>query len=195
MTAKKIQSKTDVAAVYQQAIHGVQTYLPNRTLVLNGKPVTSKAAVSLLQQQIDAVKASAAAHTAWLQAVAKERATTKAISAPLLAALRHYVAAMFGVNSNEYLAFGFQPPKPRIKSPAAKVIGAAKLRATRKARNTMGSKQRLAVTGAAPNELTLALGITPPTAAPAQPVATPASAQPTATVTVTTPTNGGAATK
>jgi hypothetical protein len=203
MTAKKIQSKTDVAASHQQAIHGVQTYLPNRTLVLNTKPMTSETVVGLLQQQIDAGQASTAARHAWLQAVANERATTKAISAPLLAALRHYVAAMFGVHSNEYLAFGFQPPKPRAKSPTTKVLGAARNRATRKARNTMGSKQRLAVTGAAPTELTLALGITP-TTAPAvtsaqpvatTPVATGAPVQPTETVTVTIPTTSGAATK
>jgi hypothetical protein len=100
-------------------------------------------------------QASAAAYKAWLQAVAKERATTKAINTPLLEALRHYVAAVFGTNSDEYLAFGFAPPKPRVKSPEAKVIGAAKMRATRKARHTMGRKQRLAITGAVPSAITL----------------------------------------
>jgi hypothetical protein len=196
------ENKNDVTTSYQQAINGTQNYLPNRTLVLNGKPVTTKAVVGLLQQQIDAVQASAAAHAAWLQAVAKERATTKATGAPLLAALRHYVIAVFGANSDEYLAFGFQPPKPRAKSPTAKVIGAVKMRATRKARNTMGSKQRLAVTGTVPSAIVLPVGNTPgaapaqpvastPGAAPAQPVAsTPGatSAQPSETVTVTTST-------
>jgi hypothetical protein len=203
MTRKKITSKIDVTAGYQSAINGVTEYLPNRTLVLNGKPVTSKAVVGLLQAQIDAVQASAAAHTAWLQAVAKERAVTKSTSAPLLAALRHYVAAVFGVGSDEYLAFGFQPPKARIKSPAAKVVGAEKMRATRKARNTMGSQQRLEITGTVPSVIALPTGTTSTTAtvaAPAQPLpiaATPvaASAQPAETVTVTTSTNGVAATQ
>ena len=121
--SKKIQSKTDIAAKYQQAIHGVQTYLPGKSLVLEGKPLTSEAVVGLLQLQIDTIQASAAAHTAWLQAVAKERATTKTSGAPLLAALRHFVAAVFGVTSDQYLAFGFQPPKARVKSPKAEVIG------------------------------------------------------------------------
>ena len=214
------ENKNDVTTSYQQAINGTQSYLPNRTLVLNGKPVTPKAVVTILQQQIDAVQASTAAHTAWLQAVAKERATTKATGAPLLAALRHYVIAVFGINSDEYLAFGFQPPKPRAKSPAAKVIGAVKMRATRKARNVMGSKQRLAIS-TVPSAITLPVGTAPgaasaqpvastPGAAPAQPIAsTPgaASAQPVAsapgatpaqpseTVTVTTSTNGAAATR
>jgi hypothetical protein len=187
MSGNKIK-KTDVVSYYQQAINGLNEYLANKTLVFNGKPVTSKAIVGIFQAQIDAMQASAAAHTAWLQAVAKERATEKGSIAPLLAALRHYVAAVFGVNSDEYLAFGFQPPKPRVKSPQAKVIGAAKLRATRKARNTMGSKQRLAVTGAVPSAITLPTGnasTTAPSAAPAEPAQT---------VTVATPTNGATTT-
>ena len=151
--SKKIQSKTDIAAKYQQAIHGVQTYLPGKSLVLDGKPVTSEAVVGLLQLQIDTIQASAAAHTAWLQAVAKERAT-----------------------------------------PKASVIGAAKNLATRKARNTMGSKQRLGITGVVPRELTLALGV----AAPAPRVAaTPAQApaKPAETVTTTPSSGNGPATK
>jgi hypothetical protein len=203
------ENKNDVTTSYQQAINGTQSYLPNRTLVLNGKPVTTKAVVTILQQQIDAVQASTAAHTAWLQAVAKERATTATTGTPLLTALRHYVIAVFGINSDEYLAFGFQPSKPRVKSPEAKVIGAVKMRATRKARNIMGSKQRLAITGTVPSAIVLPVG-NAPGAAPAQPIAsTPgaASAQPVAsapgatpaqpseTVTVTTSTNGAAATR
>jgi hypothetical protein len=155
MSGKKIQKKTEVVSIYQHAIEGVQKCLAGTTLTLAGKRVTSAAAIAILQQRIDVVQASAAAHTAWLQAVAKERETTKAISAPFLAALRLYVAAMFGIHSDEYRAFGFVPPKPRIATLAAKVVGAAKLRATRKARHTMGSKQRRAVIGVVPSTIVL----------------------------------------
>jgi hypothetical protein len=194
----KNTSKTNVISIYQQAINGVTQYLSNRTLPLNGKALTSKAVVALLQAQIDALQASTDAHTAWIQTVAKERATEESSSAPLLAALRHYVAAVFGASSDEYRAFGFQPPKPRgAKSPQTKVISAVKSRATRTARNTMGSKQRLRVTGSVPSAITLSVGnAATPSAAPAQPVviAAPAPsaapAQPAATVTVTTSNNG-----
>jgi|SRR5580692_2266596 hypothetical protein len=186
---KRIRSKTDITASFQSAINGVTEYLPNRTLNLNGEPVTSKAVVGLFQAQIDAMQASTAAYTAWLQAVAKERAVTTSTSAPLLVALRHYVAGVFGIGSDAYLAFGFQPPKPRTASPTAKVVGAAKMRATRKARNTMGSQQRLKITGTVPSVITLSSGTTSTTATVAAP------AQPAETVTVTTPTNGVAATQ
>jgi hypothetical protein len=200
----KSTTKTDVISIYQQAIDGVTQYLSNRTMPLNGKALTSKAVIALLQAQIDALRASTAAHTAWIQAVAKERASEQSSSAPLLAALRHYVAAVFGTTSDEYLAFGFQPPKPRgVKSPQAKVISAVKSRATRKARNTLGSKQRLGVTGTVPSEITLsvgnapasALGVVPaPGGVTAAPATSAAPAQPPAAVTVTTSANGVAPT-
>jgi hypothetical protein len=157
--------------------------------------VKSKAVIALLQQQIDVTQASAAAYTAWLQAVAKERATIKAISAPLLKALRHHVAAVFGENSDEYLAFGFTPPKPRVKSPEAKVIGAARMRATRKARHTMGRKQRLAIKGAVPSEIMLPVGnaSSATSAEPTAPTPDAAPARPTEPVTVATSNRNGEA--
>jgi hypothetical protein len=158
MSGKKIRRKSNVKAGYQQAISAVLQHLTEDALVLNGKPVSKDALVGFLQQYVDAAQASTDAHTAWLQAVAKERHTIEVISAPYLAALQHYIAARFGTNSDEYLAFGFQPPRSRAKSPEAAVVGAAKMRATRKARNTMGRKQRLKVTGAAPSVIVLPVG-------------------------------------
>jgi hypothetical protein len=155
MSGKKIRRKSNVKASYQQAIHAALQHLTEDTLVLDGKPVSKDALVGFLQQYVDAAQASTDAHTAWIQAVAKERHTIKVVSAPHHAALQHYIAARFGTNSDEYLAFGFAPPKPRVKSPEAKVVGAAKMRATRKARHTMGRKQRLAITGAVPSAITL----------------------------------------
>jgi hypothetical protein len=191
MSVTKIPTKATAKAIYQQAINGVQTYLGNRTLLVNGKPVTSKAAISVLQQGIDAMQASADAHTAWLQAVAKERTVVKTIVTPFLTGLRHYVIAMFGLGSDQYLAFGFPAAKPQVKSPAAKIVGAVKALATRKARNTMGSRQRRAVTGSAPSAITVTVGSVP-TVAAAQPAPAPAAS---ATVTVTPPTNGALTSK
>ena len=186
----KIQAKPLVKAIYQQAITGLQTYLANRTLVVDGRPVTSKAAVIMIQQGIDAMQAADDAHTAWLLAVAKQRTLVKAIT-PFLVGLRHYVMTMFGVGSDQYVAFGFPAPKVPVRSPAAKIVGAIKAKATRIARNTMGSKQKLAVTGVAPTAITVTVGAVP-TAAAALPVSAPASSP---TATATTPTNGVATSK
>ena len=183
MSGTKLKAKPLVTALYQQAIHGLQTHLADKTLLVNGKPVTTADGINILQQQIAAMQASMDARTAWLQAVARERASAKAAVAPFLAGLRHYVIAVFGLGSDAYLAFGFTPLKARIKSPAAKVVGAVKALATRKARNTMGSRQRLAVSGALPSAIAMTTGNVPTVqaVAPAQPAAI-----------VTAPTNGAA---
>jgi hypothetical protein len=109
MPGTRIRTKSNVITSYRLAIHGMRRRLGNKTLVLNGKPMTSKAIVGMLQRQIDELEDTTAAHTAWLRAVAKARATTKTTTAPLLAALRLYLAATFGADSDELLAFGFRP--------------------------------------------------------------------------------------
>jgi hypothetical protein len=155
MTGKPMKSKNDLTASLQQAITGLDRYLKQASMLLHGQTVSSDDAIATLQAQIDALNASAAAYQAWLQAVAKQRAAYAATALPMLAAIRTYVAAAFGPQSDEYLAFGFKPPKKAVKSPEAKVVGAVKLRATRKARHTMGSKQRLAIKGEVPAAITL----------------------------------------
>jgi hypothetical protein len=179
------RNKNDNAASYQKTINGLQQYLANKTLNLNGKPMTTKAVVGMLQQQLADIQASASTHAAWLLATAKEHAD-KAALVQVLAALRHYVAALFGINSAAYLALGFPPSKAPVKSPTAKVVSAAKARATRKARNTMGSKQRLQVTGAMSPAFVVSVG-TAPVAAAAEPVETVTVATPV----VATPPSGG----
>lgn len=47
MSKKTIKSKANVIASYQLAIQGVRQILPNKTLLLNGAPMTSKAIIAL----------------------------------------------------------------------------------------------------------------------------------------------------
>ncbi len=73
-------------------------------------------------------------------------------------------------------AFGGKVRKPRAKlTVEQKAARAAKMRATRKARNTMGKKQKAAIKG-----------VVPPASPPASPAATPA-ATPVATPAATPP--------
>jgi hypothetical protein len=181
MAANVLKSKLTLSATLQQLAAATQQYLNKRTLVLHGKAVPSASVVAAFQSQLAALQASATAHDAWMQAVAEQRAAYTATVAPLIAALKVYVIGAFGPTSEEARAFGFQP-KTRTSSPVAKVIGAEKLRATRKARNILGKKQRLAITGALPAAVTVQTAASAPAAGPSAPVAT---------VTVTTTGNGG----
>jgi hypothetical protein len=181
--SEPIRSKTTLAATLQQLITAGQKYLNNKTLVLHGKAVPSATVIATFQQQLAALQASDVARKAWMQATAEHHAAYASTVAPMIAQLKTYVLGAFGPASEEARAFGFQP-KARTSSPLAKVVGAEKTRATRKARNTLGKKQRLGIRGALPAVVTVQTA--PVSSAP---VAGPSA--PAATVTVVTSAGGG----
>ncbi len=70
---------------------------------------------------------------------------------PVLRDLRAVIQAQFGPGSTQARAFGFKPPKARRPMTLDEQVAAIRKRAaTRKARGTMGRKQKLAIVGSAP---------------------------------------------
>lgn len=147
----------------------------NATFTLAGASYTVATLSQLCQKDIAAADAATQAKAAWIASVQTERNENAAI-APVLRAFKAYIMSLYGDTQTaaETLAdFGYTPRKPRSKDVTTKAAAASKAKATRKARGTLGSKQKQAITGAtAPAE-------TPPpaTTAPAAP-ATPAQATP-----------------
>jgi hypothetical protein len=78
--------------------------------------------------------------------VAAEKAT-RARVAPVRSGLKQFLQSRYGKNAPELQKFGFTPAKVPQRSVASKAAGIALSEATRTARNTMGKKQRLEVTG------------------------------------------------
>ncbi len=65
--------------------------------------------------------------------------------------MRAGVVASFGEDSPEFLKFGFKPRKPNYQLTSdQKVLKVQRLRATREARKTLGSRARAAVKGQVP---------------------------------------------
>jgi hypothetical protein len=152
MTGATMNAKTaknDMLAVLQDVRNGVQQYLANRTMVINGAAMKSAAVIAAVQKAIDGYTAIAAAHTAWIQAVATQKVVLVALK-PLLIGLRAYVLATFGAESTEYKAFGFARPSRKQPTAETLALSVQKRLATRQARNTMGSRQRLKVVGTLP---------------------------------------------
>jgi hypothetical protein len=145
-----------------------------KTLVLDGKVWTGANLTQTLLGQIAKLQASAAAHATWLQAVADQRSEYSTVIVPLVKALRAYVALLYGTNSQTYRDFGFAPPQKAKPSTETRSAALVQSRATRKARNTMGKKQRLAIKGV----------VSPVTAVP---VATSPSQPSTTTANVAAP--------
>jgi len=161
-------------------------FQPTTTFTLAAATVTLPQLTQMCQKDIDMSDAADQAKAAWLTSVQAERDTNDTTD-PILRAFKAYVISLYGDTQNaaSTLAdFGYTPRKPRSTSVAVKALAADKARATRKARGTMGDKQKKDVKG------TVATPPAPgaPTANP--PVASPAPGAPTANppvVTVATP--------
>ena len=131
----------------RKMIDGVDKhYASLPAIVLHGAPLAPTDVVKILQDQIDAVDATAAARTAFLEAVSAERdAAAKADS--LFKALKTRVLSDFTNQADVLAEFGLTLRKRRVPDAATLVEAARKAEATRKARHTMGKRQKAAIKG------------------------------------------------
>jgi hypothetical protein len=114
---------------------------------LGGVPYDPEQLAAVFQAQIDAVAAVDAARAALTDAVARERAAARRAT-ELTRDLKMVVRSRFGFSAARWAEFGWElPKKPGPKTVKAKLQGADKARATRKARGTMGKRQRKKVRG------------------------------------------------
>jgi len=162
-------------------IQGVQKDLSTMaSLPLAGTTYTPASFVALVQSRIDAGNQVVTTKAAWLNAV-KTYDTIDKQTNVAVHDLKQLVIGAFGTTSSKLADFGFTAKKVTVLTPEQKVAAAEKRAATRKARNTLGPKAKLAVTGTVPPTA-------PATPAKPEESAAPAPA-PTVTVNVTsTPT-------
>ena len=179
MVTSKSPSKGTVVALAKSLIAGTNKHLGNITQVLlAGGSYTAAQITSKLDQlvrlrtDVDAAKATTTAK------LAVEKTDMPALRI-FMDALVSFVKAAYG-NAPEVLAdFGLTPKAVTPLTVEAKAAAAAKRKATRAARNTMGSKQKKDVKGNV-----IGITLTPLTAA--HPVVTTAnSSSPTAGATST----------
>ena len=133
----------------QKLIAGIKKHLKGGSLVIAGKSYTADEAVALLQAKVDATLAVSPAKAAWTDVV--QAADAQALQTKGFASrVRQSVKAMY--SQVEVLAdFGIAPPKQRtVPTTEAKAQAAAKAKATRAARHTMGSVQKSKITGTVP---------------------------------------------
>jgi hypothetical protein len=150
----------------QEVIQGVQKDLSTMaSLPLAGTTYTPASFVALVQSRIDAGNQVVTTKAAWLNAV-KTYDTINKQATVAVHDLKQLVIGAFGATSSKLADFGFTARKVVVLTPEQKTAAAAKRAATRKARNTMGPKAKLKVTGATASA---------PTAAPAAPAAAPAT--------------------
>jgi hypothetical protein len=159
-------NRTKTQARDAQVIAGIQKHLPNvSSLALLGTTYTPADLVKLVQSRIDSANGAATTKANWHSTVVADRTLNTNLT-PVLRALRQYVINVFGETSPILADFGFSPPKKATRTPEEKAAAAAKAKATRGLRHTMGKTQKKAIKAAAPTAA-------PATAPSPAPVPTP----------------------
>jgi hypothetical protein len=148
--------------------HIVPSY---KSITINGVVHQVTDIMSAIDDDIAKSDAADKGHAAWLQQVEEERASHLAVD-PLVAGVEQFVRLNVG-NTDAQQAiladFGMTPHKKRVVAPKTKVAAAAKAKATRQLRHTMGSKQKKEVQ-ATPAEAPAPAGTVLPPAGTTQPV-------------------------
>jgi hypothetical protein len=165
----------------QAVVNGIQKDLQSvASLPLDGATYSPADLVRLIQSRATQTAAVAASYAAWRRDVAAEKELNARL-APLVRALRQYVINAFGRGSALLADFGFTAPARKPLTSEQKVARAAKAKATRVARHTMGPVQKKKVTGetaaaaaaaAAASAQAVATGPAPVATAPAAPPGT-----------------------
>jgi len=170
------QSLSTEEAADTKLAAGVQTYFApaNVTITVAGAVVTPAEMAAAIQSRLKATATAMTSHTAMKQAVAA-RETTMASTQSLVDAIKQVALIMYANQPDVLTVFGIAPRKVPAPLTAAQLAErAVKAAATRKARGTMGPKQKAKVTGT---------GTGTPVAAPSASPSPTASAAPTPAAT------------
>ena len=144
------------------------------SFTIAGTVVKTVDVITVLQSRQNTAKAVEPARSVWQAAVAADR-NERAQSKALLSGVKQALQVMFAGSTETLADFGLAPRKARVVLPAVKVAAAAKAKATREARHTMGTKQKAQVKGALDGVNLVVTAQPSPTASPA------ATASPTPT--------------
>jgi hypothetical protein len=177
-----MSTRTKTKALDAQVIAGIQKHLRTATsLPLLGSTYTPADLAKLVQSRIDSANGTAAAKANWHSTVVEGKTLNTQLT-PVIRALRQHVVSVFGDTSPVLADFGFTPPKKRAAlTPEQKAASAAKAKATRAARKTMGKVQKKGVKGAVVGITVTPITASPTvTASPNSPSPAPTSTGPTA---------------
>ncbi len=141
MPTPKVTNKAKAKARNVKVNAGIDKNLSKKpTITLGGTDYTPATLKAEFDANSKAIDDSDAAHGNLQQAVANEKASTKKVVV-LLSYLYAYVKATFGKEAVQVLSdFGFTAPKTKAQA-------VDKRAATRKARNTLGSRQKAQIKG------------------------------------------------
>jgi hypothetical protein len=142
-----MKNRNDTRVTEGKVIAALGKYFPGagQSLALRGRVLAVTVLVQLLTDHIAAIEASIAAKTAGHNAVVDERDKAAALR-PLLRALKSLVINQFGPTSQAVADFDFAPT-PRKPTAQTRALAVDKVKATRTARVTIGTRKKAKVHG------------------------------------------------
>jgi hypothetical protein len=142
-----VRSRAEQISSEQQLLAGIQKYLPSTTLTIQAQPETTAQVVSVIQARVDKAQAVNTARTALHTAILASQQQDESTEA-FVQGVRNTVLAMYSTSPQILGDFGLSPRKPRTPlTPEQKLVAAAKAKATRAARGTVGAKKKAAIKG------------------------------------------------
>ncbi len=140
-------NKTTVIDTCARRLRALASYVEGTsTIAVNGRKLAHADVVASYRRCLDA-RATVARLRAQLEEALGAVAETDANRLETDTALRAWVRAEFGVESKEAIDFGFTPPRKPELTVDAKALAAARRKATRAARGTMGKRQKEEIRG------------------------------------------------
>ena len=164
-------------------------------LVINGVSQTPQQIVGTLNSRIDSAKAVVTTKATWRATIEADKALRDATKT-LVSGVRESLVVAFGSQIAVLADFGLTPKAKAVLTPEQRLARAAKAKATRAARHTLGSKQKAAIKSTVTPIVTVTTApATPPSpvtpqatpVTPVTPVATSPAAPNAAPVTPTQP--------
>jgi hypothetical protein len=141
------EKKVAVLGRDAKIVDGIQKHLQGvPSLPLAGATYSPADLVKLIESRASQVAAVDTANATWHAAVAAEKELSTKLAA-VTQGLRQYVLNAFGAASPVLADFGFTATVRKPLTPEENVARAAKAKATRAARHTMGKVQKKKVTG------------------------------------------------
>jgi hypothetical protein len=177
------KSRNEQVAADQSLVDGLNKHSATiPPIFIAGAAVPLKDIITTLQTRVQMAKNVPPARATWLAAVDADR-DERAKSKTLVSALKQSLLVFFSGQVDTLADFGLTGHKTPVVSPETRVAAAAKAKATRQARHTMGTKQKAKIKGTVP---TTAPATTPPAtppaaAPPAAPVAAASASAPVVT--------------
>jgi hypothetical protein len=134
----------------RQTIAGIQKYYSTvPSIVLDGVSYAPAEIVKVLQDQLDRLDASAAAQGVYRKAVVDERSAS-AKANTLYRVFRRRVLNDYKTSHDVLGEFGLLLPEKQVPNAETKAKAVEKRDATRKARHTMGKRQKAEIKGTVP---------------------------------------------